>query len=298
MDRIESMKLYCCIIETGQLSLAADQFNLSKGAVSKQLSKLESYLGGRLINRTTRRLAPTEIGLNYYERAKQIIESVAEAECIVNGLTSEPQGLLKINAPMSFGSHNLGELVAIFQIKYPKVNVNITLSDRKVDLLEEGYDLVIRIAKLEDSSLIARRLALCPIVICASPAYLKENGEPKTPEDLKNHNCLTYAYAHSLKTWSLFNKKGEKKQIAIKGNLEANNGQFLGDAMKHGLGITLIPTFVVEDMIKNHQAKVILPDWQPHSPDISILYPSSKYLSAKVRAFIDTATEFFHPNIS
>ncbi len=181
MDKFNAMRLYCTIIETGQLSLAAEQLNLSKGAVSKGLTQLETNLGGRLLNRTTRRLTPTEAGLAFYEQAKFILASVAEVESVVTDLTTEPRGLLKINAPMSFGSRYLGELLAKYQQKYPQVHIDINLDDQQVDVVGEGYDIVLRIAVLADSSLIARCIASCQIVLCASPAYLKKYGIPQTP---------------------------------------------------------------------------------------------------------------------
>ncbi len=293
MDRLDAMKLYCRIIETGQLSLAADQMNLSKGTVSKQLAKLETSLGGRLLNRTTRRLAPTEVGMAYYGRVKLILESVEEAESAVTGLTAEPQGVLKINAPMAFGSHHLGELLAHYQQRYPKVKINIKLSDQQEDMIKAGYDIVLRIAILEDSSLIMRRLASCPIILCASHQYLVKNGEPTSPEALKQHTCLTYSYADSIKYWTFTNTQGEKKQIIVTGGLHANNGHLLCDAMANGMGIALLPMFIVGDLLKTDKIKAILPEWKPESPDISLLYPSSKHLSAKVRAFVDMSVEYF-----
>ncbi len=203
MDTLNAMKLYCHIVDAGQLSIAADQLNLSKGAVSKQLAKLEAHLGGRLLNRTTRRLTPTEAGIAFYERAKLILESVDEAECVVTGLTAEPRGTLKINAPMSFGFDYLGELLANYQNKYPKMKIDLTLHDRQIDLIEEGYDLALRIATLKDSTLIARKLAPCHLVMCASPEYLQKHGEPKNPSDLKNHQCLLYAYSDSVRSWGV-----------------------------------------------------------------------------------------------
>jgi DNA-binding transcriptional LysR family regulator len=293
MDKLKAMTLYCRIIETGQLSLAADELNLSKGAVSKQLAKLEESLGGRLLNRTTRRLTPTEVGTAFYERAKLILESVEEAECVVTGLTAEPRGTLKINAPMSFGSQYLGELLAKYQQQYPQVNIDIDLHDRQIDVVEEGYDLVLRIASLEDSSLIARRLAPCEIVVCASPAYLEKNGMPETPEDLKNHQCLLYSYADSAKNWTLENDTRDQVQVQINGSFLANNGNLMCDAMIHGMGIALLPTFIVGDALKSGKAIVILNKWRQKSSDISLLYPSSKHLSVKVRAFVDMAVEHF-----
>ena len=296
MDRFNAMKLYCRIVETGQLSIAADQLNLSKGAVSKQLAKLESHLGGRLLNRTTRRLTLTEVGVAFYERAKLILESVEEAECVVSGLTTEPRGTLKMNAPMSFGAFYLGELLAKYQQKYPQVDLEISLHDRQVDVVDEGYDLVLRIAALEDSTLIARKLAACHIVLCASPGYLKQYGTPENPEDLINHACLMYTYEHSGKYWLLENDAGEEKQITVNGPLLSNNGNIMCDAMLHGMGIAFLPTFIAGKAIQEGKAKVILPEWHSKAADISLLYPSNKHLSAKVRAFVDMAVEYFKDN--
>ncbi len=296
MDTLKAMQLYCHIIDSGQLSIAADRLNLSKGAVSKQLTKLEAHLGGRLLNRTTRRLTPTEAGVAFYERAKLILESVDEAECVVTGLTAEPRGTLKINAPMSFGFQYLGELLAKYQQRYPKMEIDITLHDRQIDLIEEGYDLALRIATLKDSSLIARRLAPCHLVMCASPKYLQKYGEPKKPSDLKNHQCLLYAYSHSVKSWSFTNKQGKKQQVQVNGSLTTNNGNLICDALINGMGIAALPTFIVGDAIRAGQAKIILDDWRAKPEDISLLYPSSKHLSAKVRAFVDIAVQHFQPS--
>lgn len=209
------------------------------------------------------------------------------------GLTAEPRGTLKINAPMAFGSQYLGELLAKYQHKYPLVKIDIDLHDRQVDVVDEGYDLVLRIATLEDSSLIARKLAPCDIVLCASSAYLEKNGMPQKPEDLKNHQCLLYSYAESAKYWSLKNNAGDIKQIPVTGPLLANNGNLMCDAMIHGMGISLLPTFIAGEAIKTGKATIILNEWRPNPSDISLLYPSNKHLSAKVRAFVDMAVEHF-----
>jgi len=297
MDTLSAMKLYCHIVEAGQLSIAADQLNLSKGAVSKQLAKLEAHLGGRLLNRTTRRLTPTEVGIAFYERAKQILESVEEAECVVTGLTIEPSGTLRINAPMSFGFLHMGELLAKYQQKYPKVTIEIDLHDRQIDLVEEGYDLALRIATLKDSSLIARKIAPCHIVTCASPSYLEKHGEPKVPRDLKKHQCLLYAYSDSVRSWAFEDKEGKKQQVNVNGTLTANNGNLICDAVTNGMGIARLPTFIVGDAIKNGEAKIILDGWRAKPENISLLYPSSRHLSAKVKTFVDFAVEYFQPAV-
>lgn len=295
MDTLNAMKLYCHIVDAGQLSSAADQLNLSKGAVSKQLAKLEAHLGGRLLNRTTRRLTPTEAGIAFYDRAKRIIESVEEAECIVTGLTVEPKGTLKINAPMSFGLNHMGELLAKYKQQYPKVTVDITLQDRQIDLIEEGYDLALRIATLKDSTLIARKLSPCHIVMCASPDYLEKHGEPEEPGDLKKHQCISYAYSESMKQWAFENSKGQKKNIPIKGVMTANNGNLISDAVINGMGIASLPTFIIGDAIREGRVKIIMDSWRPQAETISLLYPSSRYLSAKVRTFVDFSVEYFRP---
>ena len=277
MDTLSAMKMYCHIIDAGQLSIAADKLNLSKGAVSKQLAKLETHLGGRLINRTSRRLTPTEAGMAFYERAKLILESVDEAECVVTGLTAEPRGTLKINAPMSFGFQYLGELLAKYQHQYPKVNIDISLHDRQIDLVEEGYDLALRIATLKDSSLIARKIAPSHLVMCASPDYLKKYGEPKKPSDLKKHQCLLYSYSQSLKNWSFEDKQGNIQHVKVNGSLTTNNGNLICDALINGMGIAALPTFIVGDAIRMGQARIILDEWRPQPEAISLLYPSSKH---------------------
>jgi len=295
MDKLNAMNLYCQIVDSGQLSIAADNLNLSKGTVSKQLAKLEAHLGGRLLNRTTRRLTPTEAGMAFYKKAKQILESVEEAECVVTGLTAEPRGTLKINAPMSFGAYIWERYWQSTKKSTPKMQVDLTLHDRQIDLIEEGYDLAIRIATHKDSSLIVRKLATCHIVICASPHYLQKNGVPKDPNDLKNHQCLLYAYSDSVKQWAFENKHGTKQQVQVKGALYANNGNLIGDALINDMGIACLPTFIIGDAIRKGTAKIILDDWRPTPQDIALLYPSSRHLSAKVRAFIDLATEHFKP---
>lgn len=295
MDTLNAMKLYCHIVDAGQLSIAADQLNLSKGAVSKQLAKLETHLGGRLLHRTTRRLTPTEVGIAYYERAKQILESVEEAECVVTGLTAEASGTLKINAPMSFGFLHMGKLLAKYQQEHPKVTIDLTLHDRQIDLIEEGYDLALRIATLKDSSLIARKIAPCHLVMCASPAYLEKHEKPQTPRDLKNHQCLLYAYSESVRSWAFENKQGQKQQVSVNGPLIANNGNLICEAIVNGMGIAQLPTFIIGDAIRKGDATIILDDWRSKFENISLIYPSSRHLSAKVRTFVDFTVKYFRP---
>ena len=189
----------------------------------------------------------------------------------------------------------MGKLLAEYQQKHPKVTIEITLHDHQIDLVEEGYDLTLRIATLKDSSLIVRRIAPCHRVVCASPNYLKQYGTPKTPNDLKKHQCLLYSNNESVKFWTFENPHGKKQQVLINGSLTTNNGGLICNAAINGMGIAVLPTFIAGDAIRKGELTIILDDYPLKSEDISLLFPSNKYLSAKVRAFIDLAVKHFRP---
>jgi len=284
------MAVFVTVVDQANFTTAAEQLQLSRSSVSKHVTALENCLGGRLLNRTTRRISLTEAGQAYYERCKQILEDVAEAECVVTGFSSEPRGLLRINAPMSFGTKQLASIVAHFCQAHPAIDVELSLNDRIVDVIEEGYDLSIRISQLKGSSLIARKLAPCRLVLCASPGYLKTHERPMEPDDLNQHACLHYAYSESGKNWILNGPKGEHR-IRIRPQLTANNGEALYEAAREGLGIAMLPTFIVGDAIRVSNLEVILPAYPPTGINIYVVYASRHHLSAKVRAFIDFAVE-------
>ncbi|HEC20727.1 MAG TPA: LysR family transcriptional regulator [Gammaproteobacteria bacterium] len=288
MDRLTSMSVFVTVVDQGSFSAAAEQLQLSRATISKHIAALENCLGGRLLNRTTRRISLTEAGKAYYEHCRQILEDVVDAECVVTGFSSEPRGRLRINAPMSFGTKQFADIVAMFCQAYPDIDVELSLSDRFVNVVEEGYDLAIRITQLKESSLVARKLAPCRVVLCASPDYLKTHGRPVTPDDLEQHTCLHYAYSEAGKTWVLNGPDGEYR-IRIHPKLSADNGDVLCTAARQGLGITLLPTFIVGDAIRAGDLDIILPAYQPPQINIYAVYASRKHLSAKVRAFIDFA---------
>ncbi len=290
MDRLVSMSVFVTVVEQGNFTAAAEQLQLSRASASKHIAALENCLGGRLLNRTTRRISLTEAGQAYYERCKQILEDVAEAECVVTGFSSEPRGLLRINAPMSFGTKQFASIVANFCKVHPAIDVELSLNDRIVDVIEEGYDLSIRITQLKDSSLIARKLAPCRLALCASPDYLETHGRPVEPDDLNRHTCLHYAYSEGGKNWVLSGPDGEHR-IRIRPKLTANNGEVLYTAARQGLGIVLLPTFIVGDAIRAGDLEAILPAYPPIEINIYAVYASRQHLSAKVRAFIDFAAK-------
>jgi len=286
MAHLSSMRVFTQVAEANSFTAASSRLGLSRAAVSKQIAQLESHLGGRLLNRTTRKVSLTEIGQIYYERCKQILEDVADAECVVSGLNSEPRGSLRLNVPMSFGITQLAPLLKRFSQQHAHVKIDLSLNDRVIDVVEEGYDLVIRIARLKDSNLIARKIAPSRHVICAAPEYLKSKGRPTLPEDLSKHACLRYAYTKNSHEWVVTGHSGSQR-VGVDGPLISNNGDAICSAAINGLGITYMPTFIAGDAIRSGALEVILPEYTCIELGIYAIYPSNRYLSAKVRAFID-----------
>jgi len=286
MDLLHCMKIFVRVVEAGSFSTAAQRLNLSRSVVSKQLQALESSLGVRLLQRTTRQVSPTEIGLAYHEHCLRILAEVEAAEGLVTSLQEEPRGTLKINAPMSFGTLHLGPAVAEFASHYPELTVQLTLDDRFINPLEEGFDVTIRIGELEDSSLVARRIAAVPRRLYAAPDYLRRRGEPRHPNELGGHSCLHYGYLSSGGAWKLLGPEGEYS-LRLNGQLCSNNGEVLRDAAVRGLGIVLLPEFIVAGELARGRLQGILQSYSPPPIAIHALYPSRRQMLAKVRLFID-----------
>jgi DNA-binding transcriptional LysR family regulator len=295
MDRFTAMRSFATVVEEGSFAAAAARLGLSRAAVSRQVIELEGHLGARLLNRTTRRVAATEVGRDYHARCHRILDELAEAEQSVASLQAEPRGVLKANAPMSFGIRHLAPVIAAFAARCPDVRVVLSLNDRFVDLIEEGYDLAIRIGALRDSSLIARRLAPSKGLVCASPAYLTRRGRPRTPGELGNHSCLQYSYLASGATWKLRDSEGDEHSLRVSGPLCANNGDVLRQAALDGLGIAMLPTFLVGEDIRSGRLRRVLVDYAPPEMAIHAVYPPGRYLAPKVRSFIDFLAERFGP---
>jgi DNA-binding transcriptional LysR family regulator len=295
VDLLTSMHIFTHVVEANGFTAASTRLGLSRAAVSKHIAQLETHLGGQLLQRTTRRVSLTDVGQSYYERCKQILEDVADAECLVTGLNTEPRGSLRLNVPMSFGIKQIAPLLNRITTHYPQLSIDLSLSDRLVDVVEEGYDLVIRIATLKESNLIARRLALCRHIICAAPGYLDQHGRPVTAEDLAHHSCLRYAYTKNSNEWRVFKNRVEHR-VRIKGPLLVNNGEALCVAAEHGAGITLLPTFIAGESIRKGKLEVVLPDYDCQQLGIYAVYSSRRHQSAKVRALIDfLASEISDP---
>lgn len=295
MDKLQAMNALVKVVASGSYAEAARRLGLTRSAVSKAVMELEQGLGVRLLDRTTRRVVPTEAGLAYYERCVAILAQVEETEAQVSRLHDEPKGVLKVNAPMSFGTLYLGTAVADFMLRYRDLKVELTLTDRFIDPLEEGVDVTVRIGALPDSSLIARRIAPAQVVLVASPDYLARHGEPHTPADLTHHKCLSYGHTTSMQRWQLVDD-GQAVSVSIGACLSANNGDVLRDAAVKGIGIARLPVFIVGPDIESGRLRVVLPDNAPADGAIHALYAPNRYLAAKTRVFIDFLVERFGHN--
>ncbi len=293
MDKLDAMRAYAKVVATGSFAEAGRQLGLTRSAVSKGVMELEQILGARLLDRTTRRVSTTEAGIAYFERCVDILSRIEETEMQVSRLHAEPKGVLKVNAPMSFGALYLGEAVAAFMAAYPELRVELTLSDRFIDPVEEGVDVTIRIAQLQDSSLIARKLASTRILLAASPDYLARHGTPTTPGDLADHRCLVFGHTTTLQRWQITGRDGEAINVPITSVLCSNNGDVLRSAALAGEGITRLPTFLIGPDIRAGRLSVVLPDFAISELGIYALYVPNRYLAAKVRAFIDFLGERF-----
>ncbi|MBO6519671.1 MAG: LysR family transcriptional regulator [Rhodospirillales bacterium] len=294
-DPLEGMSVFAAVVDAESFTGAARQLRLSKGAVSVQIQKLEDRLGVRLLNRTTRRLSLTDEGRAFYEHCRRILDEAREAVDALDSLGAVPRGVLRINAPMSFGILHLGPAVAEFMHEYPEVVIDMTLNDRQIDVVEEGFDMAIRIARLPDSSLIARRLAPCRRVVMASPEYWDKHGRPSHPSDLKDHDALIYDYLPEPDTWTFKGPEG-RFSVTVSGRLRANNGEVLLNAAKRGIGVDLAPTFFCCGEIQSGELEVALTDYEDDPISVYAVYPHRRHLSPRVRAFVDFLADRFGEN--
>lgn len=295
MDRLACLETFVQVAESQSFSEAARRLRVAKSAVSRGVSALEAELGARLFQRTTRSLTLTEAGRGYFERATRILADLAEANLAVSHLQSAPRGLLRVSAPVSFGVLHLAPALPDFLEHFPEVRIDFSLSDRFVDLVDEGFDVAIRIGALEDSSLIVRKLTTTRRVVCASPDYFKARGMPMTPDDLRHHDCLSNSNIAASREWRFRTQDGKPWPVEVKGRLSANNGDMLRVAALRGLGIVNLPTFFVGRDLQSGLLATTLDDFVPQDAVLSALYPQSRHLSPKVRAFVDFLAERFGP---
>ncbi|NKB28979.1 MAG: LysR family transcriptional regulator [Rhodobacteraceae bacterium] len=287
MDRLTEMEAFATVVDQGGFTDAARKMGISKSAVSKHVSSLEARLGARLLNRTTRRVSPTEIGLVYYDRARRVLNDAGEADSLVTAMQSAPSGLLRISVATDFGANHLSPVIGEFLQSYPDITVNMVLNNRYVELISEGFDMAVRIGELEDSTLRARKLTETTRRMIAAPSYFEAYGRPKKIDDLNEHKLLHYSNQANAAVWKLTAPSGEKRQVRTAGWLTVNDGQSLLNAAISGLGIAYLPSFLYEDAMAEGLVEEAIPDLPIETQGIYAVYPPGRFTQPKVRAFID-----------
>ena len=292
MREFAAIPVFVAVVENGGFSAASRSLGVSKSAVSKRINQLESYLGVLLLHRTTRKLSLTEAGERYYEHANQALIAAKKAEDSVTELQGEPQGKLKISSPMSFGRLHVSPLIPKFLQRYPKLQIDLVMDDRNIDLVADGIDLAIRSGDMQDSTLVARKLAPLRQVLCASPSYIERYGMPTTPSELSERNCILFSYSGDSNQWTL-TKGDQSKVVSVSGSYRVNNSEALLEALREGVGIGRLPTFVAGPDLKAGNLVRVLEPYQIPNHIFYAVFPERRYLPAKVRAFLNFAIETF-----
>ena len=293
MDRLTEMEAFAMVVDQGGFTDAAKKMGISKSAVSKHVSALEARLGARLLNRTTRRVSPTEIGLAYYDRARRVLNDAGEADALVTSMQTAPSGLLRISGATDFGVNHLSPVLGDFLQEYPGITVNMVLNNRYVELISEGFDMAIRIGELEDSTLRARKLAETSKRMIASPAYFAQYGRPEKIDDLNEHKLLHYSNQANSAVWKITAPSGEKRQVRTAGWLTVNDGQSLLNACISGLGIAYLPAFLYAEAMSKGLVEEAIPGLPVEVQGIYAVYPPGRFTQPKVRAFIDFLVDAF-----
>jgi DNA-binding transcriptional LysR family regulator len=293
MDRLRALEVFVEVVRKNGFARAADALETSPANVTRYVRDLESHLGTRLLNRSSQKMSLTESGETLFERAKAILDEVAEVELIASSATMQPRGLLRINAPLSFGILHLAPLWPQFLQRYPEVELDIALVDRVVDIVEEGYDLAIRISRTGSISYAARKLATSHNIVCASPAYLRKNGSPKIPSDLIDHTCIGYSYAATADEWNFTDENGQANPVKVSCVMHTNNGDTARAAALAGLGIIWQPSFLIGADLRDGRLVPLLPGYRLPDIDVLAVYPSRRHLSAKVRVMVDFLADAF-----
>jgi len=287
MDRLTEMEAFATVVDQGGFTDAAKKMGISKSAVSKHVSALEARLGARLLNRTTRRVSPTEIGLAYYDRARRVLNDAGEADALVTSMQSAPSGLLRVSVATDFGVNLLSPILGDFLLEYPDITVNMVLNNRYVELISEGFDMAIRVGELEDSSLRARKLTETTKRMIGAPGYFQKFGRPQKIDDLNDHKLLHYSNQANGNVWKITAPSGEKRQVRSVGWLTVNDGQSLLNAAVSGLGIAYLPSFLYADAMRQGLVEEAIPGLPVEVLGIYAVYPPGRFTQPKVRAFID-----------
>ncbi len=292
LDRLKSIAVFVCVAERRSFTVASEVFGLSPTMIAKHIRALEVHLGAKLLNRTTRTQSLTEIGHIYYGRCKQLLIDVDAADASIDELKSVPRGVLRVHSPVSFGTQRLAPALACFLRECPDVKVDLTLSDRAIDIVEEGYEAAIRVGELPNSGLIARKLKPYTMWLCAAPAYLQKNGTPRLAQDLARHECLGFAHWRNKNIWRL-QKNDTTESVKVRGRLLVNNGQALRTAAIEGLGIIMQPEILLTDDVTSGKLVRVLSDYQLPSRPTHIVYHADKKPTPKLKSFIDFVVASF-----
>lgn len=294
MDKIQALKVFVAVAKANSFSIAADRLEISAPMVSRYIAWLEKSISSRLFHRTTRRLSLTEAGADYLRRTTRILEELEQADSAV-AQGDEVQGVLRITTATSFGQNQLIPVVNAFMKKHPKVQIELMLDNRRVNMIDEGYDLAVRIAHEIEPGLVAKKLCICRTFICASPSYLKQHGTPKSLDELNAHESILFPAFH-WQTWQFKNNQNEIEHADVQGRLQINNIDAIAQAAMDGLGLAHLPTFLAGPLIREGKLKVVtIADYSFVPPSIFIVYPTRHYLPPKVRAFITALTEWVSP---
>jgi DNA-binding transcriptional LysR family regulator len=297
MDRLQSMRVFAKVVEQGSFARAGQSLDISNAVVTRHVADLEDHLGTRLLNRTTRRLSLTETGHAYLERVLQILQEIDDAEAIASSQSKKPAGTLRIYSHIGFGQLQLGQLLPEYATHYPDVTLDVTLSDRTLDLVEDRFDVgIFTDFQKFDATMIARQLGVSEVLICASPDYVKRHGAPAELEDISRHACLNFSYEQLRHHWPIRGADGDIVHIPITGKLMSNNGELLRHCALAGMGIMLRPSFALGDDLASGRLVRLLPEFNLGQLTVAMVYPSRRLLSAKVRTFVDFVVQCFpHP---
>lgn len=293
MDHMVALRVFRTVVEQGSFANAGKALQLSPAAISKNIGELEQHVQARLLNRTTRRMSLTEAGSIYYQQVRRILDDIEDADRSLGMLQNTPSGLLRVTAPVSLTLLTLSPLIPAFLARHPELSLDLNLDDRRVDIVKEGYDVAIRGSdRLEESSLVARQLLALDHVICASPDYFRQRGQPQRPEDLRGHDCVQFTLSGHADEWE-FRRGGEVVRVPIDGRYKVASGLAVRDALRAGFGLSLTPRRYVADDIARGVLATALDDWSKVETSVYAVYPSRRYLVPKVRAFVDFVVEAF-----
>ena len=287
MDRLDSDRMFLAVIETGSFTAAAEKLGTRSGQASKMISRLETELGVRLLNRTTRSVAPTEAGRAYYDRLKPLVDEFDTLDLAIRNISQSPRGRLRLTAPLTFGTRELAPALNAFAGLYPDIELDVSFSDRVVNVVDEGFDLAVRVGRPGDSSLIIRRLCAVRIVVVGARPYLEQHDAPTSPADLGRHACIIDTNFREPNRWPFKGETGEVEMASVDGRIRYSNADACVQAAELGLGLACVPAFVAGDALRSGRLIRLLPSFEPDPYDVHVLYPHSRHLAAKVRLLVD-----------